>query len=147
MIDIRWEARYHAPASTIFAVIAEPSRYPAWQPDVESASLDGDGPARLGARIHQVRKVMGRRTEVATTITKLVPAELFALATDPGAKPAVAQTYRLQAEGHGCRLEFHLTLDGIPTMAEHLAGAQLTRQIPQMLERLATIAANRHAAT
>jgi uncharacterized protein YndB with AHSA1/START domain len=146
MIEIRWTAVYDEPASTIFAVIAEPSRYPAWQPDVESACLAGDGPARQGARIRQVRKVMGHRTEVAMTITGLVPAELFVLATDPGAKPAVVQTYRLWQEGHGCRLEFHLTLDGIPTMAEHLAGAQLTRQIPQMLERLATIAANWHPA-
>ena len=146
MIEIRWTAVYDEPASTIFAVIAEPSRYPAWQPDVESACLAGDGPARQGARIRQVRKVMGHRTEVAMTIAELVPAELFVLATDPGAKPVVVQTYRLWPEGPGCRLEFHLTLDGIPTMAEHLAGAQLTRQIPQMLERLATIAANWHPA-
>jgi hypothetical protein len=87
--------------------------------------------------------VMGRRTEIGLTITRLVPAELVTLATDPGGTPAVRETYRLRPDGDGCRLEFRLTLDGIPAMAEHLAGAQLTRQIQQMLERLATIAASR----
>ena len=41
MIEIRWTALYDEPASTVFAVIAEPSSYPAWQPDVESACLAG----------------------------------------------------------------------------------------------------------
>ena len=53
------------------------------------------------------------------------------------------QSYRLRPDGEGCRLDFQLTLDGVPKMAEHLARAQLTRQILHMLERLATIAASR----
>jgi hypothetical protein len=144
LIEISEAARYQVPAGTIFAVLTDPSRYPAWQPDVQSASLEGEGPARLGASIRQVRMVMGRRTEIGLTITQLVPAELVTLATAAGAKAAIRQTYRLRADGDGCRLEFQLTLDGAPPMAEHLARAQLTRQIPQMLERLASVAANRH---
>lgn len=143
MIEISRTARYDAPAGTIFAVITDPSRYPAWQHDVQSASMAREGPARQGARIHQVRTVMGRRTAIGLTITQLVPAELVTLATAAGAKPAMRQTYRLRPDGDGCRLEFQLTVDGVPPMAEHIARAQLTRQIPQMLERLATIAANR----
>lgn len=143
MIEISSSAHYDLPASRIFAIITDPSRYPAWQADVESASLIGDGPARQGAHIRQVRKVMGRRTEVGLTITHLVPAELVTLATGPGADPGVQQSYRLRPDGEGCRLDFQLTLDGVPKMAEHLARAQLTRQILHMLERLATIAASR----
>jgi Polyketide cyclase / dehydrase and lipid transport len=143
MIEITSSARYHAPASTIFAIITDPSRYPAWQPDVESATLAGDGPARQGARIRQTRTVMGRRTEIGLTITRLVPAELVTLATDAGATPALRQAYRLRPDGDGCALDYTLTLDGVPAMAEHLARAQLTSQIHQMLERLATIAASR----
>ena len=60
--------------------------------------------------------------------------------------PAVRETYRLRPDADGCRLEFQLTLDGIPAMADHLARAQLTRQIRQMLERLAAIAASRQPA-
>jgi hypothetical protein len=143
MIEISRAARYDAPAGTIFAIITDLASYSAWQPGVESAGLAGEGPARQGSRIRQVRMVMGRRTEIGLTITRLVPAELVTLATDPGGTPAVRETYRLRPDGDGCRLEFRLTLVGIPAMAEHLAGAQLTRQIQQMLERLATIAASR----
>jgi hypothetical protein len=146
MIEISASARYATPAATIFAIITDPPRYPAWQGDVESASLADHGPARLGGRIRQVRTVMGRRTEVGLTITQLVPAELVTLATTPGAKPAVQQIYRLGADGDGCCVHFSLTLEGIPTMAEHIARAQLTRQTQQMLERLATIAASRQPA-
>jgi ribosome-associated toxin RatA of RatAB toxin-antitoxin module len=143
MIEISRAARYDAPASTIFAIITDPPRYPAWQPGVESASLAGEDTFRQGARIRQFRTVMGRRTEIGLTITRHVPTELVTLATGPGATPAVREAYRLRPDGDGCRLEFRLTLDGIHAMGEHLARAQLTRQTQEMLERLATIAASR----
>jgi uncharacterized protein YndB with AHSA1/START domain len=143
VIEISRAAGYDAPAETVFAIITDPSRYPAWQPGVESASLVGEGPARQGSRIRQVRMVMGRRTGISLTITRQVPPELFTLATSPGATPTVRETYRLRSEGEGCRLGFWLAIDGIPAMAEHIARAQFTRQIQQMLERLATIAASR----
>lgn len=143
MIQISGSARYDTQAGTIFAILTDPPRYAAWQPDVESASMAGDGPARQGTRIRQVRTVMGHRTDIGLTITHFVPAELVTLATAAGARPAVRQAFRLRPDGDGCRLYYRLTLDGVPKMAEHLARAQLTRQIPQMLDRLATIAANR----
>jgi len=146
MIEIIRAARYDAPADAIFAIITDPARYPAWQPGVEFACLAGEGPARQGSRVRQARMVMGRRAEIGLTITRLVPAELVALATDPGSTPAVAETYRLRSAAAGCRLEFRLTLGGIPAMAEHIARAQLTRQTQQMLERLAVVAASRQPA-
>ena len=142
MIEISRAARYDAPADAIFAIITDLSRYPAWQPGVECASLAGEGAFRQGARIRQVRTVMGRQTDVGLTITRLVPDELLTLVTAPGATPAVREIYWLRPDGDGCRLEFWLALDGIPVMAEHLARAQLTGQMQQMLERLAIIAAS-----
>jgi hypothetical protein len=103
MIEISRAARYDAPAGTIFAIITDLASYPAWQPGVESAGLAGEGPARQGSRIRQVRMVMGRRTEIGLTITRLGPAELVTLATDPGGTPAVRETYRLRPDGDGCR--------------------------------------------
>ena len=143
MIDITSSASYAQPAATVFAILADPSSYPAWQADVQSAALAGDGPARAGTRIREVRKVMGRRADVELTISEMVPGERITLATADGAKPAVRQAWHLQPDGAGCRLDFQLTLDGVPKMAEHLARAQLSRQVPQMLERLGTVAAGR----
>jgi ribosome-associated toxin RatA of RatAB toxin-antitoxin module len=146
VIEISQAARYATPASVIYAVLTDVASYPAWQPGVEFASLAGECPARQGSRIRENRIVMGRRTEIDMTITRLVLGELVTLATRPGATPAVRETYRLRPDTDGCRLEFRLTLDGISAMAEHLARAQLTHQIQQMLERLATIAASRQRA-
>jgi hypothetical protein len=146
VIEISRAARYDQPAGAIFAVLADLPGYPAWQPGVECASTDGEGAFRQGDRVRQVRTVMGRRTQINLTITQLVPAGLVTLATDPGAIPAVRETYRLRPDGNGCRLEFRLTLDGMPAMAEHLVRAQLTRQVQQTLERLAAIAASRQPA-
>lgn len=127
MIEISSSARYDQSASTVFAIVTDPSRYPAWQADVESASLAGDASAQRGARIRQVRKVLGRRAEIALTISELVPGEQLTLATDPDTKPAIRQSWRLQPDDGGCRLDFRLNLDGVPRMAEHLARVQLSR--------------------
>jgi uncharacterized protein YndB with AHSA1/START domain len=144
MIEISSSTHYDQPASTVFAILTDPASYPAWQADVESASLAGDASAQQGARIRQVRKVMGRRAEIALTISELVPGEQLTLATDPDFKPAIRQSWRLQPdEGGGCRLDFQLNLDGVPRMAEHIARAQLSRTVPQMLDRLGTVAATR----
>lgn len=146
MIEISRAARYDQPAGAIFAVLADLPGYPAWQPGVECASPAGEGAFRPGNRIRQARMVMGRRTQINLTITQLVPAGLVILATEPGAIPAVQETYRLRPDEDGCRLEFRLTLDGVPVMAEHIVRAQLNRQVQQMLERLAAIAASRQSA-
>jgi hypothetical protein len=146
MIEISRAAAYDAPVVAIFAVITDPSRYPAWQPSVEFASLAGGDIFRESNQIRQVRMVMGRRTQIDLAITRLVPAELVTLATDPGAIPALRETYRLRPDRDGCRLEFRVTLDGIPAMAEHLVRAQLTRQTQQMPHRLATIVGSRQLA-
>jgi hypothetical protein len=64
VIEISSSARCDQPTSTVFAILTDPSSYPAWQADVESASLAGDASAQQGARIRQVRKVMSRRAEI-----------------------------------------------------------------------------------
>lgn len=143
MIEISSSTRYDQSASTVFAILTDPPSYPAWQQDVESASLTGGGSAQQGARIRQVRKVLGRQTEIALTISELIPGQQLTLATDPGIKPAIHQSWRLQPDDGGCRLDFQLNLDGVPKMAEHLARAQLSRTVPQMLDRLGTVAATR----
>ncbi|MGV9309671.1 MULTISPECIES: SRPBCC family protein [unclassified Nonomuraea] len=134
MITVDHVARYPQPVEAVFAVLADLGGYPAWQSDVLEAHLDG--PLREGAALNQVRKVMGRRTEIALTVTECLPGARISLRTAPGTRPGVSQTYGvLPAEG-GCAVEFRLELDGVPKMAEHLVKAQLGKQVPLMFERL-----------
>ncbi|NUW41145.1 SRPBCC family protein [Nonomuraea rhodomycinica] len=134
MITVDHVADYPRPPAAVFAVIADPARFPEWQTDVLESHASG--PLGEGVRVDQVRKVMGRRTEIGLTVSGYVPGASFTLSTPPEAKPGVSQSYRLHEIDGGCRVEFHLELRGVPKMAEHLVRAQLGKQVPQLFDRL-----------
>ncbi|MEV4288435.1 SRPBCC family protein [Nonomuraea bangladeshensis] len=137
MITIDHTASYARPADAVFAVLSDPGRFPEWQADVLESRMNG--PLREGAHVEQVRKVMGRRTEIGLTVADYVPGESLTLRTPPQAKPGVSQTYRVRDTEGGCRVEFRLELNGVPKMAEHLVRTQLGKQVPQLFERLGTL--------
>ena len=140
MIIIEHTANYPRGAATVAAALADLAGYPAWQPDVLTVNSPGSDPVTAGTRLVQTRKVMGRRTEVALTVTDYQPGVRITLRTDPGAKPGVTQTYTVHPDGtHASRVEFRLELDGVPKLAEHLARAQLGRQVPDMFQRLGAV--------
>jgi uncharacterized protein YndB with AHSA1/START domain len=137
MITIDHVAGYERSAEEVFALLCDLDGYPAWQPDVLEAHAAG--PLREGVAVAQVRKVMGRRTEIGLTVTAYVPGERITLGTAPDTRPGVTQTYAVRPTEEGCALEFHLELDGVPRMAEHLVKAQLGKQVPLMFERLGSL--------
>jgi hypothetical protein len=105
-------------------------------------------PAGLGTQVLQVENVMGRQTHVTLTVTEYDQDLLLTLQTPAGARPEVRQAYRLEptADG-GCRLDFHLELDDVPKMADHLVKTQLSHQVKRFFEELGAIVAGRPAAT
>lgn len=139
MIEIAHTASYDRPAAAVFATLTDVAGYPAWQPTVVSADVAGGREVGAGAEIREVCEVMGRRFEIVLTVTGYRPGELLALRTAPGARPEISQTYRLRPEGAGCRLDYRLTVDGVPRLVERLARAQIDRQAPGMLERLGAV--------
>ena len=141
MITIDYQTEYPHPADTIFALVADVTRYPQWQPDVVSATAKE--PMTRGTDVHQVRRVMGRQTDVLLVAVEYEPGQQLTLATPAGAEPAVRQTYRLTAlSAESCRLDFHLELDGVPRMAEPLLRTQLTHQAKRIFAGLGTLAAD-----
>jgi hypothetical protein len=136
MIEFTTTASYDLPAAAIFAVLSDIPGYPAWNEAVESATLV-DGPLRVGARIRQVRKEMGWRGEVNVTVIEFAADKLLTLATDEGSKQPVRQSYQLTSQDGGCKLSYKLTLDGVPKVFEPLVRAQLRRQVPRTLRRIA----------
>jgi uncharacterized protein YndB with AHSA1/START domain len=137
MITIDHTADYPHPASAVFAVLSDPERYPAWQADVLESHADG--PLGEGVHVAQVRKVMGRRTEIDLTVADYVEGERLTLRTTKDAKPGVSQTYAVRDVAGGCHIAFHLRLEGVPKMAEHLVRAQLGKQVPLLFERLGAL--------
>jgi hypothetical protein len=56
------------------------------------------------------------------------------------------QAYRLEPTGDGgCRLEFHLELEDIPKLADHLVKSQLSHHTKRFLDELGAIIAIRPA--
>ncbi|MEV0649085.1 SRPBCC family protein [Phytomonospora sp. NPDC050363] len=141
MITVEHTADYPFPAQRVFDTVADLAGHPVWQPEVLAVSPVDDDPVAVGKRILQTRKVMGRRTEIALTVTEFEPASHLVLATDAGAEPGVTQTYTITDRDGGSRCDFRLELDGVPRLAEHLARAQLSRRVPELFRRLATVLA------
>jgi len=136
MIEVADSASFDRPAAAVFAALTDFAAYPAWQEAVESSVLV-DGPLRVGARVRTIRREMGWRGQVETTVAEFVPGELLTLATAAGTSPGVRQSYRLTSDGGGCRLGYQLALDGVPRLLEPAVRAQLRRQVRRMLLRLA----------
>jgi len=136
MIVIEHTASYPCDASAVGAALADLAGYPSWQADVLDARPQ-EGPVGIGTHLVQIRKVMGRRTEVDLTVTEYRAGSQITLQTQPGAKPGVTQSYTVHRDGaESSRVDFRLELDGVPRLAEHLARAQLGKQVPEMFRRL-----------
>ena len=135
MIEVAETCQYDLPAAALFAALTDFSGYPSWQAAVESAVLL-DGPLRVGARVRQVRREVGWRGRVEVAVAALVPGELLTLASEPGARPSVSQSYRLTSQGGGCRLDYLVALDGVPRVLEAALRMRLRRQVQHMLQQL-----------
>jgi uncharacterized protein YndB with AHSA1/START domain len=140
MIEIEHRATYPQPPAAIYQAVTDFAVLPSWQHDVLEAALTSSA-LSVGAVVHQVRKVLGKRTETDFTITDYVPDSTLVLETADGTKPAIRQTFRATADGTGCILDFQLRLDGVPKMAEHLAKAQLGKNVPKMFASLGELLA------
>jgi Polyketide cyclase / dehydrase and lipid transport len=138
---------YPYPAPAVFEAITDFPAYPWWQPNV-GVRAAGALPCGPGSQVLQVHDVMGRQTEVTLTVTDCELDRMITLQTPAGERPGVRQAYRLQPTGDGgCRLDFHLELDGVPRMAEHLVKTELGQQVKRFFETLGAIVAGRPAAT
>jgi ribosome-associated toxin RatA of RatAB toxin-antitoxin module len=139
---------YPDPAPAVFAAITDFPAYPWWQPDVVGIRAAGALPVGLGTRVLEVDNVMGRQTHLTLTVTQYEQDRLITLQTPAGARPRVRQAYRLQPTGDGgCRLDFHLELDDIPKLADHLVKTQLSHQAKRFFDELGAIIAVRPTRT
>ncbi len=143
-----YSVTYPYPAPAVFAAITDFPAYPWWQPDVVGIRAARSLPAGLGTQVLEVDNVMGRQTHLTLTVTEYEQDRLITLQTPAGARPVVRQAYRLEPAGDGgCRLDFHLELDDVPKLADHLVKTQLSHQAKRFFEELGAIVAVRPAGT
>jgi uncharacterized protein YndB with AHSA1/START domain len=86
----------------VFAVLTDVSRLPEWQRSVVTAEMDG--PAGVGAKLRETRKMMGREAKLVSEVTEYDPPHRFSVRAIEGPIPMTV-THTLEPSGGGTRLE------------------------------------------
>ena len=124
----------------VFAYITDVSRHPEWQEGLVSATLEGEGPVRVGSRVVHRRK-LGLGTVAATSeITAFNPPEVVGFRGLDG--PIRAEgSQRVERVGDGSRVSFEMEMrgHGLGVLMLPMARRQATRQVAESHEKLKRI--------
>lgn len=128
----------------VFAYITDPSNLSAWQEDLVSARLEGDGPVAVGSRVVTTRHMGGRDRAMTMEFTKLSPPTAWAIrgidspvrgsvdgtieSLDNGARSRV--TIQLDFKGHGIGMLL------VPLVVRRQAKAGMPRRTQKLKELL-----------
>jgi uncharacterized membrane protein len=121
----------------VFAYISDVSRFPEWQENVVSASVEGN--MRRGARLTMIRLVGRRRLTFVTEVTDYDPphSQGFRGISGP-VRPAGTVTIEPLDNGARCRLTFKLEVQGagLGKLLVPLVRRQARQEVPIAHERL-----------
>ena len=67
------------PVHEVWEYLTDPERVPEWQASAESSHQVSDGPMRVGTRLRDERRFMGRRASSEVEVTEYEPERLFTL--------------------------------------------------------------------
>ena len=80
MIRVDLELEINRPPADVFAYVTDLERLGEWQENLISATLESDGPIRVGSRIREIRRgPFGRRMEALVEVEEFEPPTAFAL--------------------------------------------------------------------
>ena len=124
----------------VFAYITDVSRHPEWQEGLLSATLESEGPVRVGSRVVHRRK-LGLGTVAATSeITAFNPPEVVGFRGLDG--PIRAEgSQRVERVGEGSRVSFEMEMrgHGLGALMLPVARRQAGRQVKDSHEKLKRI--------
>jgi uncharacterized membrane protein len=124
----------------VFAYITDVSRHPEWQEGLVSATLESEGPVRVGSRVVHRRK-LGLGTVAATSeITAFNPPEVLGFKGLDGSIRAEG-SQRVERVGEGSRVSFEMEMrgHGLGVLMLPLARRQASRQVAESHEKLKRI--------
>ncbi len=73
-----------APPEKIFAVVADPETHPIWRPSATEFRAETDEPLRVGSRLVEEVRFLGRRYRSRYEVSELEPGRAFAVRTLEG---------------------------------------------------------------
>jgi uncharacterized protein YndB with AHSA1/START domain len=124
----------------VFAYLDEVTRHGEWQDGLLSATLETEGPVRVGSRVIEVRKIGGRELTMSYEITEHEPPHVFAFRVlDGPIRPVGRGTVEALPDGAGSRVTLDLDLVGHGLMGKALVGVartQAAKQLPEDQQRL-----------
>lgn len=146
MIELDYQLGYPYPPAEVFAVLANVADYPAWQSDVLAARVRGGGPARPGAEVSVVRKVLGRNEQFRMHVNEYEQDRGLTLKTVADGWPHLTHAFRLKPAVtlDCCWLSLRVTLAGPAALADHLVEASLLYRIIETFDSLRSYLANAH---
>jgi uncharacterized membrane protein len=124
----------------VFAYITDVSRHPEWQDGLVSATVETEGPMRVGSRLVHRRKLAFGTVTTTSEITAFSPPEVVGFKGLDG--PIRAEgSQRVERVGEGSRVSFAMEMrgHGLGTLMMPLARRQAARQVPSSHEKLKRI--------
>jgi uncharacterized protein YndB with AHSA1/START domain len=126
------------PTAEVFAYLTDVSKLPEWQSSATEARVEGE--MRRGARVHEVRSLLGRRSEATREVTEYEPPTKFSLRVVSGPLPFEVRHTLTEMNG-GTRLDWVAEADTskFPHMAVRMTAIAVKTQLKADLERLKTL--------
>ena len=129
------------PLHEVWEYLTDPERVPEWQSSAQSSHQVSDGPMRVGTRLRDERRFMGRRATSDVEVSEYEPECLFTLHGLSGPVRFTVR-HRLSENGSGTRLDVEAEADpgGIGRfmrpVIERAAGHELRGDFNRLKERL-----------
>jgi carbon monoxide dehydrogenase subunit G len=122
------------PPPDVFAYLTDVEKLPEWQSSASEVHAEGD--IGLGARIREVRNLLGRRAESTLEVIEYEQDRKFSLRTVSGPLPFEVR-HTLSPENGGTRLDWAAEADTsrLPRIAVRMVAGAIERQFKADLDR------------
>jgi carbon monoxide dehydrogenase subunit G len=126
------------PPSEVFAYLTDVSKLPEWQTSASEATVEGE--MRLGAHVHEVRSMLGKRAESTLEVSEFEPDRKFSLRVVSGPLPFEVR-HTLTEDDGGTRLDWVGEADTskFPRFAVRMVAGAVEAQFKADLERLKSL--------
>ena len=134
---IKHSIEINRPAEEVFAYLDQVDRHNEWQGSLVSATVETDGPTRVGTRVVERRNIPGGTRDIPYEITKHDPPRKASFRGTAGPVRPVG-TYTVDPTGESSsrmNLELDLEGHGIGKLFAILARRQAAKQVPRDQEK------------